>query len=85
MSSWTRSGIRTFFTIPAVMLVANLAVASSGSSSLVGRHGHAELSKFDYLVLASMADSPRLTAMASYRPRMQPASGSLARSVPKHQ
>jgi hypothetical protein len=86
VSSWTRSGMRTFFTVPVVILAANLAVASNGSSSLLGRHEHAELSKFDYLVLASMADSPRLTAMASYRPRVQSgASGSLARSVPKHQ
>jgi hypothetical protein len=86
VSSWTRSGMRTFLTIPALILAANLAVASNGSSSLLGRHGHAELSKFDYLVLASMADSPSLTAMASYRPRVQPgASGSLARSVPKRQ
>jgi hypothetical protein len=77
--------MRTFFTIAAVIMAANLAVALSGSSSLAGRHGHAELSKFDYLVLASMADSSRLTGMASYRPRVQPASGSLARSVPKHQ
>ena len=87
VSSRTRSGMQVFFAIPAVILAASLAAASSDSSSLPGRHGHAELSKFDYLVLASIADSPRLTAMASYRPpRVQPgAPGLLVRYSHKQQ
>jgi hypothetical protein len=44
------------------------------------------LSNFDYLVLASIADSPLLPAMASYRPAgtQHSAAGLLDRSADKH-
>jgi hypothetical protein len=79
--------MQTFFATSALILAAGLAAASSASSSLLSHGAHAEPSNFDYLVLASIADSPHLTAMASYRPsRMQPdASGVLVRSASKHQ
>jgi hypothetical protein len=42
--------------------------ASAGSSAALGCPGRAGPSKLDYLVLASIADSPHLLAMAAYRP-----------------
>ena len=72
MSSETRSGMQTFLVTPALILAAGLVLASGGSSSPLGCRGHAAPSNFDYLVLASIADSPRLTALASYQPRPRP-------------
>ena len=60
--------MQTFLVTPALILAAGLALASSGSSGLLSCRAHAAPSNFDYLVLASIADSPRLTAMASYQP-----------------
>jgi hypothetical protein len=45
-----------------------IAAASAGSSASPDCPGHAGPSKLDYLVLASIADSPQLLAMAAYRP-----------------
>jgi len=42
--------------------------ASAGSSAALDCPGSAGPSKLDYLVLASIADSPHLLAMAAYRP-----------------
>ena len=57
-------------------------MASAGSSIAPGCDGRSELSNFDYLVLASIADSSHLPAMASYRPvgTPQSAPGVLDRS-----
>jgi hypothetical protein len=58
---------RVFIALPSVIFGSCLAAASVGSSS---PHVCAALnrpSNFDYLVLASIADSPHLLAMASYR------------------
>jgi hypothetical protein len=67
------------------MLTTGLAMASTGSSSPAGCHGRAKPTNFDYLVLASIADSPRLAAMASYRPAkaLRGAPDSLDRSADK--
>lgn len=67
MSSGTRSLIRIFTAIPIVVLASSLAAATvnpAGARACAGRQGP---SNFDYLVLASIADSPNLLAMAGYR------------------
>jgi hypothetical protein len=51
-----------------LILAGCFATASAGSSNTPACHGRPKLSNFDYLVLASIADSPQLPAMASYRP-----------------
>jgi hypothetical protein len=66
MSFKKRSSKRTFIAIPLLVFASCLAAASAGS----GAHecpGLAGPSKMDYLVLASIADSPQLLAMAGYR------------------
>jgi len=58
---------RVFIALPSVIFASCLAAASVDSSS---PHACAALnrpSNFDYLVLASIADSPHLLTMASYR------------------
>jgi len=58
---------RVLIALPAVIFAGCLAAASGGP----GLHECADQSqpsKLDYLVLASIADSPHLLAMASYRP-----------------
>ena len=64
---------------PAVILASCIAAASAAASDArASVHGP---SNFDYLVLASIADSPHLLAMAGYRstaeqrgePRLRPA------------
>jgi hypothetical protein len=69
-----------------LILASCFATASAGSSNTPACRGRAKLSNFDYLVLASIADSPQLPAMASYRPMgMQHSAPSpLDRSVDKH-
>jgi len=58
---------RTVFALGAIVFASCLAAASGSPSST---HACADLesaTNFDYLVLASIADSPRLPAMAGYR------------------
>jgi hypothetical protein len=50
------------------VFVSCFAAATAGSSAAPGCPGRAGPSKLDYLVLASIADSPHLLAMAAYRP-----------------
>jgi len=66
--------IRILIAIPAMIFAGSLAAASGAGAATDGpgrankcqEQGHP--SKLDYLVLASIADSPHLMAMASYRP-----------------
>jgi hypothetical protein len=69
-----------------LILVGWFATASAGSSTTPACQGRPKLSNFDYLVLASIADSPQLPAMASYRPMgtQRSASSPLDRSADKH-
>jgi hypothetical protein len=55
-------------TITLGVFVSCVAAASAGSSASRDCPGHDGPSKLDYLVLASIADSPHLLAMAAYRP-----------------
>lgn len=67
MSIGTTRLARLFIAIPVVVVASCLAEAWADSSS---SHPCTRLngpSNFDYLVLASMADSPNLAAMAGYR------------------
>jgi hypothetical protein len=57
-----------------------LSAASSGEATACGDSAPA-LSRFDYLVLASMADSGRPISLATYRPQPQ-ASGEAMRIEP---
>ena len=68
MPSRINSRTRILCTFPVLILVSCIAAASAGSSNTPGCHGRPKLSNFDYLVLASIADSPHLPAMAGYRP-----------------
>jgi hypothetical protein len=63
-----RSLKQTSLAITLGVFVSCLAAASAGSSSGLDCPGRAGPSKLDYLVLASIADSPHLLAMAAYRP-----------------
>jgi hypothetical protein len=58
---------RTLFVLCAVIFASCLAAASDGASNsrACARFGGA--TNFDFLVLASIADSPRFLAMAGYR------------------
>jgi hypothetical protein len=58
---------RLFIAIPVVVFASCLAAVSANSSSPQERAGVDGPSNFDYLVLASIADSPNLAAMAGYR------------------
>lgn len=86
MPSGTHSRTRILYALPLLLLAACFATASAGSSDTPGCHGRPKLSNFDYLVLASIADSPRLPAMASYRPMgtQRSAPSLLERSADKH-
>ena len=71
MSLGILSMIRIFISIPAVVFASCLTTASADPASAhacAGPHGP---SNFDYVVLASMADSPHLLAMAGYRSTAQ--------------
>jgi hypothetical protein len=68
MPSRINSRTRILCTFPVLILASCFAAASASSSNTPGCHGRPKLSNFDYLVLASIADSPHLPAMASYRP-----------------
>jgi hypothetical protein len=86
LPSGTHSRTRILYALPLLILAACFATASAGSSNTPGCQGRPKLSNFDYLVLASIADSSRLPAMASYRPMgMQHSVPSLLdRSAEKH-
>ncbi|MGB6309694.1 MAG: hypothetical protein WBF89_18045 [Steroidobacteraceae bacterium] len=66
MLSWTSSWTRILFAFPVSILASCLATASVDSGPR-GCHGTGP-SNFDYLVLASIADSPQGLAMVNYRP-----------------
>jgi len=68
MSSRKRSLKRLSLAITLGVFVSCLAAASAGSSAGLECPGRSGPSKLDYLVLASIADSPHLLAMAAYRP-----------------
>jgi hypothetical protein len=68
MSIRKRSLKRASLAITFGVFVSCLAAASAGSSAALDCPGRAGPSKLDYLVLASIADSPHLLAMAAYRP-----------------
>ena len=68
MPSRISSRTRILYAFPMLILASCFAMASAGSSNTPACHGRPKLSNFDYLVLASIADSPQLPAMASYRP-----------------
>jgi hypothetical protein len=59
---------RILIVAPALGLAVCLAAASANFSSSHACAVSGSPSKFDYLVLASLADSPQLPAMASYHP-----------------
>jgi hypothetical protein len=59
---------RISLAITSVFLTSCLAAASAGTSAALECPDLAGPSKLDYLVLASIADSPHLLAMAAYRP-----------------
>lgn len=58
---------RIFFALPTVVFASCLAAASDDVPHLRGCADYAAPTNFDYLVLASFADSPRFLAMAGYR------------------
>lgn len=68
MPSRINSRTRILWAFPVLVLASCFTTASARSSNSPGCHGRPKLSNFDYLVLASIADSPQLPAMASYRP-----------------
>jgi hypothetical protein len=68
MSIQKRSLKRLSLAITLSVFASCLAAASAGPSAGLECPGHAGPSKLDYLVLASIADSPHLLAMAAYRP-----------------
>jgi hypothetical protein len=59
--------VRTRFVLYAVIFASCLAAASDGASSSRACGGLGRATNFDFLVLASIADSPRFLAMAGYR------------------
>jgi hypothetical protein len=62
-----RSLTRIFLALSAVIFAGYLAAASDGAASLRPRADLGSPTNFDYLVLASIADSPHFLAMAGYR------------------
>jgi hypothetical protein len=86
MPSMINSRTPILSAFPMFVLAGCFATASAGSSNAPGCQGRPKLSNFDYLVLASIADSPHLPAMASYRPvgTQHSAPGLLGRSADKH-
>jgi hypothetical protein len=81
MPSRIKSLTRIFISLPAVIFVSCLAAASAAPSDARACASVNGPSNFDYLVLASIADSPHLLAMAGYRsaaeqrggPKLRPA------------
>jgi len=81
MPSRRRSLTRIFISLPAVIFASCLAAASAVPSDVHACASANGPSNFDYLVLASIADSPHLLAMAGYHstaeqrtgPRLRPA------------
>ncbi|HLW92744.1 MAG TPA: hypothetical protein VKS78_15780, partial [Roseiarcus sp.] len=63
-----RSPAGAFFAWPAAALLAGWLAAADQPALVRGHPGSGTPSAFDYLVLASLADSPQLHAMAGYRP-----------------
>lgn len=63
----TSSLTRFFIAFPAVILASCLASSSADPSSARACAGLNGPSNFDYLVLASIADSPHLFSMTGYR------------------
>ena len=86
MPSRINSRTRILCTFPVLILASCFATASAGSSNTPACRGRPKLSNFDYLVLASIADSPQLSAMASYRPMgtQHSAPSPLDRSADRH-
>jgi hypothetical protein len=68
MSIRKRSLKQRSLAITLAVFVGCFAAVSAGSSAARDCPGRAGPSKLDYLVLASIADSPDLLAMAAYRP-----------------
>ena len=64
--------IRIFFGMLAAVFGSYLAAASNDALSLRACADLGTPSNFDYLVLASIADSPRLLSMAVYRSPVPP-------------
>lgn len=62
--------MRTFCIFPTLILASCLAAASADPHHACA--AHAGPSNFDYMVLASIADSPHLLAMASYLTTAKP-------------
>jgi hypothetical protein len=58
---------RTWLVLCAVVFASCLAAASENASSSRTFPGLGSPTSFDYLVLASIADSPRFLSMAGYR------------------
>jgi hypothetical protein len=58
---------RIFLALSAVIFASYLAAASDDAASLRPRTDLGSPTNFDYLVLASIADSPHFLAMAGYR------------------
>ena len=54
--------------LSATLLTSCLAAASNGPATRSPAAGVSQPSYLDYVMLASMADSPHLMAMAAYRP-----------------
>ena len=80
MPSRTKSFTRMFIAFPAVIVAGCLAAASAAPTDARACTSVGGPSNFDYLVLASIAESPHLLAMAGYRstaeqhaPRLRPA------------
>ncbi len=67
MPSGTQSLRRIFIAVPAIIFASCLATASADPSSARAFTSVNSPSNFDYLVLASIADSPQLLAMSGYR------------------
>jgi hypothetical protein len=64
--------IRNFLVVTALMFAGCFAVASDDASSSSARSSSGTPTNFDYLVLASIADSPHLFTMAGYRSAARP-------------
>jgi len=75
MTPRTKSLTRIFISLPAVIFASFLAAASAAPSDVRACASVNGPSNFDYLVLASIADSPHLLAMAGYRSTAEQRSG----------
>jgi hypothetical protein len=63
---------RNFLAVTALMFAGCFAAASDDASSASAYSNSGSPTNFDYLVLASIADSPHLFAMAGYRSTARP-------------